>query len=118
MSLAISFLYRLPLSSPSSPISTGGISNRTIGLYSQCRFLTGPAGRHDCYVELWTAPEGCDLDTRSAAVDALNANGELKENEEGSKWKDRMVCIATSHQLALTIPMSVNTRKGKSGAKM
>lgn len=107
MTLSLSLLYRLPTSAEAST----GFSNRTIGLYSQARFLSGPSGRHDAYVELWTAPESCDLDTGSAAVDSSRNGMDLAVQRE-SRWKEKMVCLATSQQMALALPMSVNENKG------
>ena len=117
--MSVSFLYRLPWSSAPTPDGNpnGSISKRTIGLYSQARFLNGPSGRHDAYVELWTAPEGCDLDTGSAAIDP-SLKGIGAEEEKESRWKEKMVCLATSHQMALTLPMRVNEGKAIRNAKM
>jgi len=112
VTLSLSLLYRLP--SHSEPSS--GFSKRTIGLYSQARFLSGPSGRHDAYVELWTAPEGCDLDTGSPAVDPSRRGMDDVERKD-LRWKEKMVCLATSHQMALALPMSVNeSKRAKEGA--
>ncbi|ESK95191.1 hypothetical protein Moror_1009 [Moniliophthora roreri MCA 2997] len=87
MTMTLEFKFPLP---PTS-------SNRTFGLYTNCRFINDPRGRHDIYVEVWSAP--CNL-------------GEGKA-EEG--WKEKQVCLAVSTQTALIIPMEANMRIGNKG---
>jgi len=72
---------------PSGP----AFSQRTVGLYSCSRFMR--EGRHDVYVELWTSPTS------------------LGEGVEEPDWRESQVCLATAHQMALTVPRSVNERK-------
>ena len=72
---------------PSDPMS----SKRTVGLYSCGRFLHG--GQHDIYVEIWTAPS------------------DIGEGVEVDGWRDKQVCLAIAHQMALTVPHSLNERK-------
>ncbi|KAG7088132.1 hypothetical protein E1B28_012156 [Marasmius oreades] len=72
-------------------------SQRTAGLYTNCRFINDPAGRHDVYVEVWSAP--CNV-------------GEGKK-EHG--WREKQVCIAVSTQTAVIVPMQNNTAKAKEG---
>ncbi|KAF8895618.1 thioesterase-like superfamily-domain-containing protein [Infundibulicybe gibba] len=69
----------------------------TVGLYSTGRFLTEPQGRHDAYVEVWTAPTN------------------IGEGEVDPNWRDKQVCLAVATQMALTIPIEVNRRKGRGG---
>jgi len=69
-----------------------------VGLYSSGRFLNDPQGRHDAYVEVWTAP--CNI-----------GEGEMVRG-----WRDEQVCLAVSTQMALTIPMEVNHGRGKKDA--
>lgn len=67
---------------------------RTVGIYSLGRFITPPQGRHDAYVEVWTAPSG------------------IREGEEVDGWRDDQFCLAIATQMALTLPMEVNEKKG------
>jgi hypothetical protein len=54
-------------------------------------------GRHDVYAEVWTAP--CGIGDSTAVVDA--------------NWRDRQVCLVVANQIAMTMPASVNSEKGK-----
>lgn len=81
MVLAVEFKAPIP---PPSQIH----ASRTVGLYSSGRFLQD--GRHDAYVEVWSAPCGI---------------GEGADNEE---WRDKQVCLAIATQMAYTLPMEVN----------
>jgi len=89
MTLSIEFKNKIP---PSSSLH----ADRTVGLYSCGRFMTAPQGRHDAYVEVWTAPSNI---------------GEGSVNMEN--WRDNQVCLATATQMALTLPMQVNKKLGK-----
>lgn len=60
--------------------------------------MTGPQGRHDAYVEVWTAPTNI-------------GEGEIMEG-----WRDEQVCLATATQMALIIPIEVNQARGKRDA--
>ncbi|KAF5382670.1 hypothetical protein D9615_002727 [Tricholomella constricta] len=84
--LAIEFKAPLPRFSASH-------ANRTVGLYSSGKFLND--GRHDAYVEVWTAP--CNLG----------------EGSETSSWREEQVCLAIATQMAYIIPMGVNLERGK-----
>jgi hypothetical protein len=89
--MAIAIEFKSPI--PSSPC----YAPRTVGLYSSGRFINDPQGRHDAYVEIWTAPEG----------------------RETEGWRDKQVCLAVSSQMALTVHMEVNRRVGRrDGVKM
>jgi hypothetical protein len=70
-------------------------SQRTVGLYSCGRFMH--EGRHDAYVEVWTSPT------------------DIGEGVEEEGWREKQVCLATTHQMALTVPRSVNERRGTLG---
>ncbi|KIJ34873.1 hypothetical protein M422DRAFT_70107 [Sphaerobolus stellatus SS14] len=69
------------------------ISKRTIGLYSRSSFMN--AGRHDVYVEIWTAPSN------------------LGEGVETEGWRDKQVCLGIASQTALNVPSDVNLRKAQ-----
>jgi hypothetical protein len=82
MTLAIEFKFPIPTS--------GDHAKRTVGIYSTGRFLNDPQGRHDAYVEVWTAPS------------------EIGEGEPKLGWRDSQRCLAISTQMALTMPISFN----------
>jgi len=67
------------------------ISKRTLGVYSRTSFMN--EGRHDVYVEIWTAPSN------------------LGEGVEEEGWRDRQVCLGIATQTALVVPSDVNVRK-------
>ena len=69
-------------------------SRRVVGLYHCARFMQDPQGRHDAYVEIWSAP------SREVLAG--------KEN-----WREEQVCLAVASQVALTVPIEVNERKAK-----
>ena len=48
ITLSIEFKTRIP--------SSAEFSDRTVGLYSESRFLHDPHARHNARVEVWTAP--------------------------------------------------------------
>ncbi|KAJ7796338.1 thioesterase-like superfamily-domain-containing protein [Mycena olivaceomarginata] len=52
-------------------------------------------GRHDAYVEIWTAPS------------------ELGEGKERGGWREEQFCLATATQMALSLPMEVNAGRAK-----
>ncbi|KAF9262892.1 hypothetical protein L218DRAFT_866279 [Marasmius fiardii PR-910] len=74
-------------------------SRRTVGLYTNCRFVNDPQGRHDVYIEVWSAP--CNVG----------------EGEIDNGWREKQVCLAVSTQTALIVPMRTNTAKTKGGDK-
>ncbi|KAF8908856.1 hypothetical protein CPB84DRAFT_1766159 [Gymnopilus junonius] len=87
ITLSIEFKNKIP--------PTSSHSSRTVGLYSLGRFMTPPQGKHDAYVEVWSAPTN------------------IGEGEEVDNWRDRQVCLAIATQMALTLPMEVNKKKGQ-----
>ncbi|KAF7348235.1 hypothetical protein MSAN_01777100 [Mycena sanguinolenta] len=88
MSLSIEFKAPIPL--PSARHAA-----RTVGLYHTGMFWGEPQGRHDAYVEIWTAP----------------AN--IGEGTERDGWRDEQFCLATATQMALMLPMEVNAGRAK-----
>ena len=89
MTLSIEFKHKIP------PSSSSLHADRTVGLYSCGRFVTAPQGRHDAYVEVWTAPSN------------------IGEGSVADNWRDDQVCLAIATQMALTLPMQVNKKLGK-----
>ncbi|KAJ7213925.1 thioesterase-like superfamily-domain-containing protein [Mycena pura] len=79
--------YKAPIPPPSATHAA-----RTVGLYASGTFWGEPQGRHDCYVEVWTAPS------------------ELEEGAPRDGWRESQFCLATSTQMALCLPMSANTK--------
>ena len=90
MTLSIEFKNKIP------PSSSFLHADRTVGLYSYGRFMTAPQGRHDAYVEVWTAPSNIG-----------------EGSDDVDNWRDNQVCLATATQMALTLPMQVNEILGK-----
>ncbi|CAA7262979.1 unnamed protein product [Cyclocybe aegerita] len=88
MTLSIEFKNKIPPPSSSH-------ADRTVGIYSSGSFMTPPQGRHDVYVEVWSAPTNI-------------GEGDPREN-----WRDDQVCLAVATQMALALPMEVNERKGR-----
>ena len=88
MTLSVEFKNKIP---PPSFLH----ADRTVGLYSCGRFMTAPQGRHDAYVEVWTAPSNI-------------GEGSVVDN-----WRDNQICLATATQMVLTLPMQVNEKLGK-----
>lgn len=89
--MVLNIEFKFPIPRGSSDHAT-----RTVGIYSSGKFMNDPQGRHSMYVEVWTAP--CNLG----------------EGEVADGWRDKQVCLATSTQMALAIPMEVNqTREAK-----
>ncbi|KAF8964417.1 thioesterase-like superfamily-domain-containing protein [Flammula alnicola] len=87
MTLSIEFKNKIP--PPSHKHAA-----RTVGVYSQGRYITPPQGRHDIYCEVWTAPSSI---------------GEGKPTEN---WRDDQVCLAIATQMALTLPLEVGEKQG------
>jgi len=94
MVLSLEFKNKIPKPSPKH-------AARTVGLYSSGRFMTPPSGRHEAYVEVWTAP--------SSIGEASPTKG----------WRENQICLAIATQMALTLPMEVNEKHGgKKTAKL
>jgi len=92
--MSIDFRSKIP------SFDTGLFSPRTTGLYSSGRFLT--EGRHDVYVEVWTAP-GIVGGKQGAGID--------------TDWREKQVCLAIAQQVSLTIPLEKNLRKGAASSQ-
>lgn len=89
LALTVDFKYRVPSTSE----IPAGIAPRTVGLFVTNRFLI--EGRHAHVVEIWTAPSG------------------IGEGVEDEGWRERMFCLASAAQTALSVPGAVNVAKGK-----
>ncbi|KAK7057206.1 thioesterase-like superfamily-domain-containing protein [Favolaschia claudopus] len=88
--MTLSIEFKAPIPPPSLEHSA-----RTVGLYSTGTFWGEPQGRHDAYVEIWTAPV------------------ELGEGSEREGWRENQVCLATATQMALSMSMKVNAERAK-----
>ncbi|KAG6917054.1 hypothetical protein DXG01_004026 [Tephrocybe rancida] len=91
IALAVEFKAPIPQPSPAH-------AKRTVGLYSSGKFLND--GRHDAYVEVWTAP--CDIG----------------EGREVTGWREKQVCVAIATQMASITPMEINMKRGESEVKL
>jgi hypothetical protein len=78
--------------------SPDNYSARTVGLYSESRFLNDPEGRHNARVEVWTAPS------------------QLGQGDVAQGWRDHQYCIAVADQMALILPVELNIRQGTKGS--
>jgi hypothetical protein len=76
-------------------VGTPNIHPRTVGLYVRYGIMV--EGRYDVYAEVWTAP--CGIGDTTAVVDP--------------DWRDKQVCLVVANQVAMTMPGSVNSQKGK-----
>lgn len=91
--MTVEFKARIP--------SSDKYSTRTVGVYSESRFLNNPEGRHNARVEVWTAPS------------------QIGRGDVTKGWRDHQYCIAVADQMALTFPMELNMRQGtKDSAKL
>jgi len=89
--------FKFPIPKPSSTDH----SSRTVAIFSSGKFINDPQGRHDTYVEVWTAPS--DI-----------GKGVVKDG-----WKESQRCLAVSTQMALLLPMDVNRKLGcRDGSKL
>ncbi|THU80953.1 hypothetical protein K435DRAFT_873869 [Dendrothele bispora CBS 962.96] len=86
---------------PPSQVHAG----RTVGVWSTGKFINEPSGRHDQYTEIWTAP--CDV-----------GEGGDEGKGPGDEWRDKQVCLATSYQMALMVPMARNYANRKRRNKL
>lgn len=72
-------------------------ADRTVGIFTSGTFINDPRGRHDTYVEVWSAPS--DIGEGETAV------------RKG--WRDQQVCLAVASQMALTVSAEVNMRRAR-----
>jgi hypothetical protein len=77
--LAIEFKFAIPP------------AQNTAGVYAQGQYVN--EGRHDTYVEVWSAPSNTD--------------------GSGAKWREESRCLCTSIQMNLSVSPSVNIKRGK-----
>ncbi|KAG6860359.1 hypothetical protein C0995_012253 [Termitomyces sp. Mi166 len=73
-------------------------ATRTVGIYYSTKFIND--GRHDCNVEVWSAPQ------------------DIGEGKEVPGWREKQVCIATATQMAYIVPMEVNLERAKKENKL
>lgn len=106
VTLSIQFYAPVPRVTDTSALSPS--SDRSVGVWSSGRFVQDPQGRHDVYVEVWTAPGDVGA--------AVGPDGTIREGVVKDGWRQEQRCLAIAHQMALVLPMEVNTRKGNKGA--
>ena len=93
--MTVDFNSKIPSVGNTTSVSST-FAPRTLGIYSMGRFIT--EGRHDQYVELWTSPSPI-----GSGSDEFDAG-----------WREKQICLATSTQMAVTIPQSGSSRKKSS----
>lgn len=74
--------------------SSDNHSIRTVGLYSEARFMNEPEARHNARVEVWTAPS------------------QIGQGDVAKGWRDHQYCIAVADQMSLVVPVELNIRQG------
>lgn len=79
--VTLSIEFKAPIPKPSE-----FHASRTVGLYSTGKFIGHPQGRHEAYVEAWTAPTN------------------IGEGKPVDGWRDKQICLAVSTQMSLAIP--------------
>ena len=82
--------FKFPLPKPDNP----HCSQRTVASYARGKFINDPSGRHDTYIEVWTAPTN------------------IGEGVESDGWQKHQRCLAVANQMALIVPADVNRRRG------
>lgn len=105
VTLSIQFYAPIPHATATSAHRPS--SDRSVGVWSSGKFIQDPQGRHDVYVEVWTAPEDVGA--------AVGSDGSIREGVVKEGWRQEQRCLAIAHQMALVLPMEVNTRKGRKG---
>ncbi|KAJ7144998.1 thioesterase-like superfamily-domain-containing protein [Mycena crocata] len=90
--LTLTLEYKAPIPSPSAMHSA-----RTVGVRVVSGFMSEPQGRHDTFIEIWTAPSG------------------IGEGTEIDGWRDAQVCLGIATQMQLMVKGTVND---KAAAKM
>jgi len=86
--MTLSIEFKAPIPRPSK-----FYASRTVGLYSAGKFIGHPRGRHETYVEVWTAPTN------------------IGEGKPVDGWRDKQVCLAISTQMNLAIPFDEASKK-------
>ncbi|EJD03390.1 uncharacterized protein FOMMEDRAFT_20492 [Fomitiporia mediterranea MF3/22] len=99
--LTLEFKSRIPSLISNSGSSQSPFSPRTVGIYSSARFMS--EGRHDAYVEIWTAP---------STIGSANPGSRVESEKIDAEWREKQVCLAIATQMALTIPEE-NSRRSR-----
>ncbi|KAK0221538.1 thioesterase-like superfamily-domain-containing protein [Armillaria fumosa] len=87
--MVITLEFKFPIPPPSKDHAS-----RTVGMFWRGHFINDPQGRHETYVELWSAPS------------------DIGEGVEVDGWRDKQVCLAVANQMSLSLPMEVNLKQG------
>ena len=94
ITLSIEFKTRIP--------SSAEFSDRTVGLYSESRFLHDPHARHNARVEVWTAP-------------SLHWSGDCRRRVE----RQTILHSCRGPDGILMVPMDLNLKEGtRDGTKL
>ncbi|KAF7768067.1 hypothetical protein Agabi119p4_7310 [Agaricus bisporus var. burnettii] len=86
--VTLSIEFKAPIPPPSE-----FHASRTVGIYSNGKFMGHPQGRHEAYVEVWSAPTN------------------IGEDKLIEGWRDKQICLATATQMALVIPLEEAIKK-------
>lgn len=105
--VTLSIQFYAPIPRATATLDQSPSSDRSVGVWTNSKFVQDPQGRHDVYVEVWTAPGDVGA--------AVGEDGKVREGVVREGWRQEQRCLAISHQMALVLPMEVNERKGKTG---
>ncbi|KAJ7290241.1 thioesterase-like superfamily-domain-containing protein [Mycena rebaudengoi] len=86
--LNMSLEFKTPIPPPSATHSA-----RTVGVYVISGFMSDPQGRHDTYIEIWTAPSS------------------IGEDVEVTGWRESQVCLGIATQMQLIKSAQVGSAK-------
>ena len=89
--MVITLEFKFPLPKPEDL----HCSQRSVAVYSRGKFINDPSGRHDTYVEVWTAPTN------------------IGKGTESGNWREHQRCLIVATQMALIVPAEVNRRRAK-----
>ncbi|KAI0043954.1 hypothetical protein FA95DRAFT_1497832 [Auriscalpium vulgare] len=93
--LLMSVEFKAPI-----PRAGGKHCTRTVGSYTACRFVNEPLGRHNIYLELWTAPA------------EVEAGRPLPDG-----WRDEQRCLLIANHMSLVGPVEVGGHRNASFEK-
>ena len=75
-------------------------SDRTTGMYTHATSMVDPDGRQLLVTEWWTAP------------------GDVGQGKVEEGWREKQVCLASSEQVAIVVPLEVEQKKTQRLSKL
>ena len=75
-------------------------SDRTTGMYAHATSMVDPDGRQLLVTEWWTAP------------------GDVGQGKVEEGWREKQVCLASSEQVAIVVPLEVEQKKTQRLSKL